>query len=265
MSGSRNGLPLILLLLAVASLGAWWMHAGADGARFHPRGMECQNCHLSGKQTKPEQAGMLTASQEALCGGCHANALKVSHPSGITPKGRIPPEYPLDWKGDLTCTSCHTPHGNSPGLLRGVKRGRDFCLACHERKFFDKMPEQGASLMAGHMNSGVPETSQAMNLDPDSIRCLGCHSQSGDPMGVNVDRRGVLRHSDKSMNHPIGVLYADAMRFGGFRSPSMLSKAITLPGGRVSCISCHEGYSKQHGKLVMQNFRSALCFECHDL
>ncbi len=265
MSGFRKGLPLVLLLLAIVSLGAWQLHAGADGGRFHPLGMECQSCHLAGKQTKPEQASMLIAGQEALCGGCHANALKVSHPSGFAPKGKIPLEYPLDWKGDLTCTSCHTPHGNLPGLLRGVKHGRDFCLACHDEKFFNKMPDHGASVMAGHMNSGTREAGLPMALDTDSIRCLGCHGESGDPRGVNVDRHGVLRHNGKSMNHPIGVRYADAMRFGGFRQQTLLSKAIMLPGGRVGCLSCHEGYSKRHGKLVMPNFRSALCFECHDL
>jgi len=265
MSGSRNALPFVVLLLAVASMVAWWLHAGADDGGFHPLGVECQNCHLAGKQTKPDRAGMLIASQEALCGGCHANALKVSHPSGFTPREKIPPEYPLDWKGELTCTSCHTPHGNSPDMLRGVKRGRDFCLACHDEKFFNKMPDHGASVMAGHMDSGVHEAGHAAALDQDSIRCLGCHGESGDPRGVNVDRHGVLRHNSKSMNHPIGVSYADAARSGGFRAQAMLSKAIMLPGGRVSCVSCHNGYSKQHGRLVMPNFRSALCFECHDL
>ena len=44
-----------------------------------------------------------------------------------------------------------------------------------------------------------------------------------------------------------------------------LSKKILLPMGLVSCVSCHEGYSQNHGKLVISNAGSALCFACHDL
>jgi predicted CXXCH cytochrome family protein len=67
------------------------------------------------------------------------------------------------------------------------------------------------------------------------------------------------------MNHPIARNYTNASRFGGFRPQAMLSKHILLPNGQISCVSCHLGYSKDHGKLVISNQRSALCMECHDL
>ncbi len=262
MSGSRAGWLLLLLAIGLG-LGAWRLRAGASGGQFHLAGADCQSCHLAGKQTKPDQAGLLLASQETLCGKCHPKAVQVSHPSGFIPKGKIPAEYPLDWKGDLTCSTCHIVHGNTPGLLRGSKRGRDLCLACHAQKFFDKMPDHGISVISGHLAAGIRAGTQG--LDSYSIQCLACHGTFGDALGVKVDQNLVLRHGGNSLNHPIGMRYSDAMRYGGFRAQSMLPKAIMLPGGRVSCVSCHEGYSKEHGKLVMPNVRSALCFQCHDL
>jgi predicted CXXCH cytochrome family protein len=263
VSGSRFRWLLLAPLLLGLGFGASPRRADAGGARFHPAGAACQSCHLAGAQVKPEQAKLLVASQERLCGRCHPDAIKVSHPSGFIPKGKIPPEYPLDWKGDLTCSTCHTPHGNSPGLLRGSKRGRELCLACHDQKFFDKMADQGLSVISGHLNAGI--RTGGADLDPYSVQCLSCHGSYGDRLGVQVDSNSVLRHSGDSLNHPIGVRYADAMRFGGFRPQAMLPKVIMLPGGRVSCVSCHEGYSQHHGKLVMPNTGSALCFQCHDL
>lgn len=263
MSAFKARWLLLLLVVFGLGLGAWRLRAGASGEPFHPAGVACQTCHLAGNQVKPDQAKLLLASQEALCGRCHAKAMQVSHPSGIIPKTKIPAEYPLDWKGDLTCSTCHVIHGSAPGLLRGSKRGRDFCLACHDQKFFNKMPDHGTSMLAGHLAAGIPQGAQ--NLDSYSIQCLSCHGTFGDALGVRLDQNLVLRHGDNSLNHPIGERYADAARYGGFRPQSMLPKAIMLPGGRVSCVSCHEGYSKDHGKLVMSNARSALCFQCHDL
>ena len=38
-----------------------------------------------------------------------------------------------------------------------------------------------------------------------------------------------------------------------------------LPDGKISCISCHQGYDEQHGALVLDNRADGLCFSCHDL
>ena len=37
---------------------------------------------------------------------------------------------------------------------------------------------------------------------------------------------------------------------------------LLLPGGKVSCVSCHRPYSQRHGALVAQE--PDLCFHCHD-
>lgn len=226
--------------------------------------MACESCHLAGKAVKPEQAHLLVASQEKLCGACHQTTNQVSHPSGFAPIGKMHDDYPKDWKGDLTCSTCHDVHANNKGLMRGSRRGRELCLSCHEANFFVRMRDQGSSMMAGgHMGARSANDDEA--LDSYSRKCMECHGGKGSSTTPLTVRNMVIRHGTASLNHPIGTNYAKAVKFGGYRVAAKISKKILMPGGVVSCVSCHEGYSKSHGKLTIPTDKSALCFECHDL
>lgn len=226
--------------------------------------MPCEGCHLAGKSVTPEQAHLLIAAQEKLCANCHPKATLVSHPSGFAPKGKLPADYPPDWKGDLTCSTCHDVHGKAPGLMRGSRRGRELCMTCHDAKFFTRMKDQGASMIvSGHLDAGI--VAPVASLDAYSLRCMECHDGKGDSNAPSIDRNMVVRHDSGAVNHPIAIGYEDAVRAGGYRPAAQLSKRILLPNGRLSCVSCHDGYSKTHGDLVTVTAGSALCFECHDL
>jgi len=50
-----------------------------------------------------------------------------------------------------------------------------------------------------------------------------------------------------------------------FKSKGSLPKEIWLPDGKLSCVSCHQPYKKEHGKLVVTNANSSLCLQCHSL
>jgi predicted CXXCH cytochrome family protein len=259
----NSPLAIWLLLLALLAACATWIFAAPRGG-FHPAGMPCEGCHLAGKVVKPEQAHLLVANQEKLCGTCHKASTQVSHPSGFTPSGKPHADYPLDWKGDLTCSTCHDVHSMNPGLMRGTRRGRDLCLSCHDAKFFASMRDRGAAMMAtSHLNAGTSE--QGEKLDVYSRQCMECHGEKGTDRSPTVVRNMVIRHGTSSLNHPVGANYATAVKFGGYRPVARLSKKVLLVGGLVSCVSCHEGYSKSHGKLVITGASSQLCFECHDL
>lgn len=234
----------------------------AGNRPFHPN-LECAGCHLAGQGTTEINAAQLTASQEVLCGQCHRGALELSHPTGFRPARLLPADYPLDWKGDMTCGSCHDIHQGKAGLVRGDKTGKALCLSCHEERFFVQMADKGVSLQRlGHLSAKANPLKR--ELDPYSIQCLDCHVSSGDAPRVRVDSGGVLRHTG-GVNHPIGIDYEKASRSGLYKAFSRLHNDIKLPDGKVSCVSCHAGYSKQHGALVMSNRGSALCLECHDL
>lgn len=257
-----SGFRWILAGYGVMIVGmATWLYAAVGAKPFHLAGTACGSCHLAGKEVDPMQSSKLVASQEKLCGACHPKAVQASHPSGFAPKNKSSADYPLDWKGDLTCSTCHLPHGTGPGLLRGAKRGRELCFSCHDVAFFSRMKDQGTSMeLSGHLNAGVELRN--IDLDPYSLQCLHCHETKGDPRGVRVDMRGILRHASGAANHPVGRSYRAAARFGGYRPEIMLSKKIFLPDGKISCVSCHQGYSKDHGKLVIAK---DLCMECHNL
>lgn len=251
--------------LVILALG-WgaWLSADTRSYQLHPAAMSCGTCHLAGSAVTADNASTLVASQEALCGRCHPKAIQVSHPTGFAPNGKLPAAFPLDWKGDLTCSTCHDVHGNTPGRIRGTKRGRDLCLTCHAQKFFDAMRDQGSSmLLSGHLNTGIDL--RTADLDVYTLQCMGCHGTYSDANGTRIDKNLVLRHSNNTVNHPIGRRYAESISFGGFRPEQVVSRKLLLPEGKLSCVSCHQGYTKDHGKLVMPNVGSSLCFECHDL
>lgn len=254
---------ILVLLLILPGTGVLYAKYTPDGKQ-HLGNSDCATCHL-GRPVDDKQAAMLIASQEALCGKCHPKAILVSHPSGFQPRTKPPAVYPLDWKGDLTCSTCHEVHGTARGLMRGTAQGKALCLSCHESGFFEKMRDGGASTMVGHLNSGIDINAPAIDLY--SWRCMSCHGRHGDPKeATSVDRNGVVRHASGSVNHPIGTHYGKAAAFGGYRPVNLLSKKILLPDGKISCVSCHLGYAKEHGKLVVQSgSQTSLCMECHEL
>lgn len=264
MRKSGYKIAAVLVVLAILAGGQALHEMLANGSAGHLDKADCADCHLGGKNVTAQQAGMLVASQEALCSKCHPAAIKVSHPSGFQPRTRPVAMYPLDWKGDLTCSTCHAVHGRGPGLMRGTKLGRELCLACHDADFFRKMRDGGASLMVGHLSKGIDSNAPA--LDSYSRQCMECHGQSGDPrLATLVDKNGVARHASRSINHPVGVNYQQATNFGGYRPRRVVERKLLLPDGLVSCVSCHHGYLKEHGKLIVTQAGSKLCYECHDI
>lgn len=252
------------LLVATA---AWSLVFATDEQQGHLSNSQCQDCHVAQNVGK-ENAAFLVASQEKLCASCHANAVRLSHPSGISPQRTLPSDFPLDWKGTLTCSSCHTIHAHEAAhetrFMRSPLRGADFCHACHDQNFFVKMADGGVSMTgSGHLDAR--KTTSGLPLDPFTLQCLGCHDDQGGDLQVGVSMAGVVSHSGSSVNHPIGVNYERASRGGGYRPAARLPPEILLPDGNVGCVSCHAGYSTRHGKLLIPNDGSGLCLVCHDL
>jgi predicted CXXCH cytochrome family protein len=226
----------------------------------HPMGMQCTSCHLSSEPADVRMGGRLIANQDQLCGSCHRGAKEMSHPTGFRPTRSVNASLPLDGQGQLTCSTCHDVHGTSAGLLRGSARGRDFCAGCHDAGFFTAMKDRGESLtVSAHIDAR--RTFSRVGVDGYSARCLSCHGDSGEQ---HSGSRG-LRHGGGRSNHPVGVSYTDALRHGTYRLPASLPRQVFLPDGKVGCVSCHEGYSREHGRLVMTLDKSRLCMSCHAL
>ena len=251
-----------ILLLVSLSLATLHRAAQLSATDVHPVDMDCRDCHLAQGAIDPANAKILVASQEQLCGGCHRNALTASHPTGIKPTTSIPAVFPLDWKGDMTCSTCHRVHDPEPVKLRVRQAGRELCESCHAPEFFARMRDGGSSILNfGHLDA---RASLGGDMDNFSIQCMTCHELLAGDLQVRVSGR-VMRHDGNRVNHPVGLRYADSVSFGGYRPAARLQRAIQLPDGKLSCISCHQGYSERHGGLVIDNAEDQLCFSCHDL
>lgn len=256
-----KGRVTVLLLAALLVTGLYTIH-DLKATVNHPANMACTDCHLVSGEVTSDNAGTLIADQEELCKSCHANAITASHPTGFQPQTEIPPDFPLDWKGDLTCSTCHDIHGEERGLSRVGLFGRELCLSCHEEEFFTRMIDGGMSIIvSGHLDPREPLEG---SMDTFSIQCMSCHESLSDDLNVQISGN-VIRHNSNRSNHPVGVLYQNSINYGGYRDAVLLPAEISLPNGKLSCISCHHGYTEQHGKLVMTNEGSRLCFSCHDL
>ncbi len=259
---STFGLGLAGLMLALTTM--LGLYALESGQQFDDA--SCDSCHVAGTNVSSSNASILHGSLEQLCQQCHQGAVAVSHPSGLRPSMAVPEQFPLDWKGDLTCSSCHVVHGQVHGQLRVDVRGEAFCTQCHQLSFFERMADGGGSLMvSGHLDATTAPDNQLS--DTYSIQCMTCHGDKAEAPDrlVSIDQSNVARHGSGSMNHPVGVDYVTASAFGGYRPVGQLAPEILLPGGQVSCISCHESYSDQHGSVVLSQRGSNLCFQCHDL
>ncbi len=230
----------------------------------HLDAIPCSQCHVSNSNISAENAGLLVDSQSSLCSRCHTGAEGINHPFNFRPEKNLPPDFPLDNQNRMTCSTCHDVHGDSAGLLRTEMRGMEFCQSCHKQEFFLSMKDQGTSLITStHLN--IKKYNNSSELDPFSIQCLGCHNDSNYSLQDEIYEGSVMHKGMMSGNHQIGVVYSDYKTFGGYKSQEMLDKEIILPQGKLSCISCHKGYSKKHGSLVMNNSGSSLCYGCHEI
>ncbi len=262
-------LPLLLVLLLGTAL-------NAGNGRAPLLDAPCDTCHLAGDLTDKDNAYLLASDEPQLCEGCHPDATRASHPVGVQPRTTVAAALPLDWKNELTCSTCHIIHPTQPrslhdnapghGQLRVDTRGAAFCTYCHSQDFFDQMADGGGSLvLSGHLDAGG--RLEEMGVDPFSRQCMTCHDDKGDSIGapVRIGRGNIVRHNSGNTNHPIGTDYRQAATFGGYRPIEMLAADIELPNDLLSCISCHQGYSSNHGALVTTRQGSDLCFQCHDL
>ena len=261
----------LALLAAVAGL----LFSGSTNPHFYQ--VECMDCHLRAPKAGEAGTNLFVADIETLCLRCHGDIrLSMSHPIGIKPSFSLPADLPLDWKGELTCSTCHEMHPDEGDtltanafFLRRNSRGRDFCLECHRQDFLSNR-SMGHSMTgtAAHYTPGQSADSSGARLDESSATCLTCHDGSLAPdEGIPDLEPGVWHHGGYSSttSHPLGVDYRAAMihKRRGYREISTLPDVVKLPDGKVECVSCHNLYSHNKHLLSISNEGSRLCLTCH--
>jgi predicted CXXCH cytochrome family protein len=254
--------PFLIALLFSGAFSALLALAGS-GAGVHRFEGRCTQCHLN----TPRSGGkiLLVSDVDRLCRGCHAQIETVmSHPYGLKPSYPLPPEFKLDWAGRMTCTTCHEIHGSRKYLLVVEKTGKALCLGCHREALF-KTNKYNHEVVSSLLHQPQYETAPlGQPLDRESQECLSCHDGGlARERAVNIGG-GVWKHAPGSAgSHPVGVDYQQASTKGRYRRKELLNRRVRLFDGKLGCGSCHNLYSTLPAMLVMNNSRSALCFECH--
>ena len=204
-----------------------------------------------------------SAADDSVCGGCHPENTRLSHPVGMAPSMEVPTDLPLDAYGRVTCTTCHLHHDRIVPTGTGLRSLRRtsiaaLCRSCHRD---EPVRNHRGNLPFAHAAGRDTEELDPRGVDRRSLACLGCHDGLHPEIGEEVGR---VRSADFSTatSHPIGVELVDTLRSGrSWRRP--VAEEIHLFDNRVGCPSCHDPFSRAPEKLVMDNHGSKLCFGCH--
>jgi len=237
---------------------------------YHDFKGRCLACHIQ-KPSPGDSRTTLRKDITVLCTKCHEQQDGLSHPVDIRPAGKVPSFLPLDWRGMITCVTCHETHRQGFGTshIRTRLSGQAFCVLCHSGLDNNMHSISG---VGAHMGGLVkvaygPGNRGVVRLDEVSIKCMSCHDAAlgGETTVANVDLFRSTHSNTTGLTHPIGVLYAEARRKyrGAYRPLDQLPPQIKLYGGRVGCGTCHSPYAVGHAKLVMNNYGSNLCLACH--
>ncbi|RME41451.1 MAG: hypothetical protein D6788_01220 [Planctomycetota bacterium] len=202
-----------------------------------------------------------------------------NHPVGVRPSPdvRVPDGWPLGPGGVLTCSTCHAQlpgiRGGGNPHLRGTgdTGGLPFCGQCHTNGGSSRSAVHWMGLGRAHIRGDDRlEGISGTGLDPISRRCLTCHDgvSGTDALNGPMMMRETSFVGDRGRNHPVGIAYAPSLRRRAevpLRPAALLPANMPLPGGKVSCISCHDIYAPQRGLLTVPIEGSKLCMTCHDM
>jgi predicted CXXCH cytochrome family protein len=203
------------------------------------------------------------------CAICHQFSDTRSHVTGVRPTFELPAAYPLNEKGELTCSTCHdvmTPSANGSPLVRGGLQGATFCRSCHAAGA-DDGSRLAHAVRTGAAHTALPlqNPSQVSRTRGASLDCETCHDGIISEDGHWTAPSQIAR-SGRDLGHPVGIDYSGAqIHSTTLTAAPMLDRAITLENGTVGCTSCHDALSRIPRQLVIDNRGSALCLACHRL
>ena len=244
----RSGLPIVLVIVAGATLAAW--AGAADDA--------CLECHGSSDQVAgaaealelalaPEKAGRLVVTGMApgsvhegmACVDCHARAEEIPHPA--------------DLLADNPCASCH----------------EDALVAVNKSVHRD--PRGGSSLVAPcwscHGAHDIRRTTEAASaVGPSHVadRCLGCHSQREYLTGVHG-------HAVQRAGLDVAATCVSCHGSHDILSSTDIGSRTTRRNVSVTCGACHgriaEAYrASVHGAALTKDDNPDVptCVDCHE-
>lgn len=211
--------------------------AEADTGHF-PAADDCLTCHLPHTASAPH---LLNAPASSLCTDCHDpgdSELVAAHLGADL--------------SALSCTGCHTPHGdgNAKLLARVVHPPiEDGCDTCHLNNRFDRQLEDGDSALCLLCHDDIAEVVAAAAVPHEALdvaRCTDCHNPHA-------------AAQDHLIPMPAG---GECLACHDEMAPNGDEKAHSIIA-LVGCRACHEPHGGSRSKLLRAE-GDALCLSCHD-
>lgn len=192
--------------------------------------IDCRTCHSAHAGLGPETLAntifvRVPNDRSQLCTMCHTQSLEGPQ-HGEHPLGRMPHPVPKELlvagahygaeQNEVTCQSCHTPHGAAETDLLALSPKSDrLCLSCHEEltpnlwRSADQADHPLSPRIEQPAQRDAIESWHTIVGHDDTLVCLSCHKMHGPRME---------RH-----------LLASTMNESGM------------------CVSCHPGYDNLFG------------------
>lgn len=238
-----------------------------------------------------------------LCISCHDSSIRDSrssicndpgHQVGRVPSKniKIPPAFPLDEKGALKCTTCHTPHAVTEDsesmveyFLRAPNENSSFCRTCHQQMLgglakgnhpidvtvntnTDIISRAGGKFGTQKTNQIICETCHRAhggvnnkrlvlpveNISSTSVLCEVCHSK-------NALRPGETQ--GKARSHPVDIQPGQNVKIP--KNWSNGEKVVVGKNGEIVCRTCHKPHNAMDKEFLLADYRGkgSICVQCH--
>ena len=162
------------------------------------------------------------------------------------------------WSNGEACGACHTPHRSQAPKAAPLWN-----------------PDADLTRRFGAVAASASAADKLVFPGNGTRMCLRCHDGTlAAPTFTDVKRDrfvnkrhpGIFRPAHDATDHPVGVVYPSFDRKYRPLTSVVAKGTVTLPDGRVECISCHDPHNAagEANMLVTSNARSALCLTCHD-
>ncbi len=173
---------------------------------LHLLGIQCENCHGPDPMNNPERTNTSLRMESEICGTCHEGSRHPMYDEWVTSghaetppayvqnlacarcheatvaaeyleTGQEPTSLPSEPRWQLTCATCHDPHGdeNEHQLRQPVQEICGTCHNAHGAEPGDAVHHPMLEMRQGTANVPVP-SSQTMS----EVYCAQCHMRAYD-------------------------------------------------------------------------------------
>jgi DmsE family decaheme c-type cytochrome len=152
-----------------------------QGSPHEGRGFSCLTCHAIHHEGEPPHALLAKATEFDTCSSCHLKRKAVLMRSSHMPMR----------EGQMTCSSCHDPHGSlGPSLLRQDSVNEN-CYSCHAEKRAPMLWEH-PPVKENCLNCHDPHGSvhPRMQIAKQPRLCQQCHDEARHPTQPYSDASG---------------------------------------------------------------------------